>query len=862
MPSHISSGAKILGLVVTLLALTLRAAEIGQALPREGNTAALDHLAPHLAADFSGSWWPAFGDFHTRLGARMAFNFSFQPQPGVSLSTRGMPESAMRSLICGIEEKDGARHLLPLLGAAKEIIPASALQTPDGATGLRGEYFANGDLRGEPTLTRTDQAVDFLWNAASPDARLARTNYSVRWTGTLTPAAAGECQLLLTADDGVRLWLDDRLLVDDWNIHAPKANAVSFNFTNGSPHRLRLEYFQGLGGAEVHLAWLPRNRDTQNLTEVTGQRMTMQTTTYATKDDFTVTVSAPFDRSRELDPKSFAVRAQLSPVFFVTLTATNRGATTRTGNFLLGLDHVAQDIQGAGWTGLAFQDLPEQAGKNLWPTEGKISTNSASTFLAVTTEASGGVVRDREWAGASGSPGVVAVPFEIAPGQTASRTFVVSGFTDRPYVQDQRTGKPLRLYYTTIWPTHQTLLDWTWANRAKLESVTAAFDRSLHLESIPAAERFVTVIGCRGYLENSGLTVDDTGRVYYAVFEAGFSGGYVNTMDLVPDTMVWDLNFHPWTLANVLRHYRDYTRRDRYGLSISHDMGAHNYGTKEQYLQDGGPNMATEQAANYLHATYALWRFTGRDAAWLAECRETIGELVASLRARDSDGDGIQDLVTDIGREGNTVDDGTDMGHNRNNHYMAVKELIAFAGAQEMLAAAGEKKLADDAGAGAQAIAAAIHRHMEKHDRLWTDLDATAPNHDAPNVHLLKGLFTAAITGMDLSKYPTLLADCRKHLQTTQPMNAMFYGYPIVAHEPWLTWNSHSIMVDVAAKRLLGGLEMNVGERMANAFYFAGHANEFYNARDPRITNQWPKEQHYSRMAAALGWLDAAQLKP
>ncbi len=712
--------------LLVLLALALsaaRAEDIGQALPREGGSAALDNLAPHVAVDLTGPWLPPFGDFHTRLGARLALDFSFQPgAPGVLASTRGMPDSTLRSLICGIQDGGGAQHLLPLLGAS---------------------------------------------NASNP-----------------------------------------------------------------------------------------------NVTQMLGQRMTMQSTTYATKDDFTVTVSAPFERSSKLDPKSFAIRTQLSPIFFVTITATNTGTTTHTGKFLLGLDHVAEKIQGRGWTGLAFEDLPSQSGTNIRLPDNKAGSNLASTFLAVSTESGRDVVCDLEWKGLACSPGVVSVSFEIAPGKTASRTFVFSGFTDRPYVKDERDNQPLRLYYTTIWPTHQDLLNWTWANRSKLQAVTEKFDRSLHLESIPPAEQFVAVLGCRGYLENSGLTVDDKGRVYYAVFEAGFTGGYVNTLDLVPDTMVWDLNCHPWTLENVLRRYREYTRRDRYGVSFSHDMGGHNYAAKEKYMRDGGPNMATEQACNYLHATYAVWRYNGRDAAWLAESREIIGRLVESLIARDSDGDGIQDLVTDVGREGNTVDDGTDMGHNRNNHYMAIKELVAFAGAREMLAAAGAPDLSAKAGEAAKKIAASIHRHMEQHDRLWTDLDEHGKNHDAPNVHLLKGLFTAALTGMDLSAYPNLLPDCRKHLDTTLPLNAMFYGYPIVAHAPWLTWNSHSIMVDAVAKRLLGGPDMMVGERMADAFYFTGHANEFYNVRDPRLTNQWPKEQHYSRMAAAFGWLEAAQLKP
>ena len=107
-----------------------RAGDIGQALPREGGSDALDHLAPHVAVNLTGPWLPPFGDFHTRLGARLALDFSFQPgAPGVLASTRGMPDSTLRNLICGIQDGGGAQHLLPLLGASNVSNPPSVFPT-------------------------------------------------------------------------------------------------------------------------------------------------------------------------------------------------------------------------------------------------------------------------------------------------------------------------------------------------------------------------------------------------------------------------------------------------------------------------------------------------------------------------------------------------------------------------------------------------------------------------------------------------------------------------------------------------------------------------------------------------------------
>jgi beta-glucosidase len=87
-------------------------------------------------------------------------------------------------------------------------VPSSALiPNPGGGNGLRGEYFANRNLAGTPALIRTDPQIGFDW-AGSPGPGLAHTEFSVRWTGTLTAPVTGHYTLALTADDGCRLFLD------------------------------------------------------------------------------------------------------------------------------------------------------------------------------------------------------------------------------------------------------------------------------------------------------------------------------------------------------------------------------------------------------------------------------------------------------------------------------------------------------------------------------------------------------------------------------------------------------------------------------------------------------------------------------
>jgi beta-glucosidase len=133
-------------------------------------------------------------------------------------------------------------------------IPESALES-NGKAGLQAEYFANRNLEGAPVLVRTDSHIQFDWSDTSPAAALSRSDYSVRWTGTLAAPASGRYQLILTADDGCRLYLDDRLIIDHWVDSAATPNIAAVDLEAGKVRRLRVEYFQHGGQAVARLDW-------------------------------------------------------------------------------------------------------------------------------------------------------------------------------------------------------------------------------------------------------------------------------------------------------------------------------------------------------------------------------------------------------------------------------------------------------------------------------------------------------------------------------------------------------------------------------------------------------------------------------
>jgi hypothetical protein len=86
-------------------------------------------------------------------------------------------------------------------------------------------------------------------------APVGEGNFAARWTGRIDPPTSGTYRLTTVSDDGVRLWLDGKLLIENWTDHAPSEDHATVELTAGRTAELRLEYYQGGGGATVRLRW-------------------------------------------------------------------------------------------------------------------------------------------------------------------------------------------------------------------------------------------------------------------------------------------------------------------------------------------------------------------------------------------------------------------------------------------------------------------------------------------------------------------------------------------------------------------------------------------------------------------------------
>ncbi len=130
-----------------------------------------------------------------------------------------------------------------------------------GEHGLRGEYFANPDFRGEPVLVRTDPAVDFNFGRGAPDPRLPADYFSVRWTGTFLAPVSGPYYIGGEFDDAIRLYIDGRKIIDRTNNRNRSSEAVKLELEKGRSYDLRLEYTEQWYAAMVRLGGAAQNPD-------------------------------------------------------------------------------------------------------------------------------------------------------------------------------------------------------------------------------------------------------------------------------------------------------------------------------------------------------------------------------------------------------------------------------------------------------------------------------------------------------------------------------------------------------------------------------------------------------------------------
>ena len=131
---------------------------------------------------------------------------------------------------------------------------SAAATAPNTGTGLAGDYFNNVALSGVPALERVEK-VAFTWSG-SPGAGVTADQFSVRWTGFVEAGSTGNYLFQTRSNDGVRLWIDGELVIDNWNAHATTDDtSATIALVRNRRYAVTMEYYDNAGTGVARLLW-------------------------------------------------------------------------------------------------------------------------------------------------------------------------------------------------------------------------------------------------------------------------------------------------------------------------------------------------------------------------------------------------------------------------------------------------------------------------------------------------------------------------------------------------------------------------------------------------------------------------------
>ncbi len=138
------------------------------------------------------------------------------------------------------------------------ILAFGLIGVANGVEGIFGQYYKGGppaEPWPAPVLERLDPTVNFNWGTGSPDPSMAADGFAARWTGEVVIPASGTYTFHTQTDDGVRLWVNDETLIDNWTDHGNTHDSGTIELMGGRRYPIKLEYYENGGDALCQLAW-------------------------------------------------------------------------------------------------------------------------------------------------------------------------------------------------------------------------------------------------------------------------------------------------------------------------------------------------------------------------------------------------------------------------------------------------------------------------------------------------------------------------------------------------------------------------------------------------------------------------------
>ncbi|MGD2094260.1 MAG: PA14 domain-containing protein [Phycisphaerales bacterium] len=123
-----------------------------------------------------------------------------------------------------------------------------------GGGGIRGDYYRGASFN-NLVLTRIDPDIDFDWGENEPNSLVGDDNFSIRWTGEIGAQLSETYTFYTNTDDGVRLWVDNQRIINDWTIHGETENSGTIDLVGGRVYGIVMEYYDNSGAALAELSW-------------------------------------------------------------------------------------------------------------------------------------------------------------------------------------------------------------------------------------------------------------------------------------------------------------------------------------------------------------------------------------------------------------------------------------------------------------------------------------------------------------------------------------------------------------------------------------------------------------------------------
>ena len=182
----------------------------------------------------------------------------------------GTPVNKPVTILEGIQQRVGNQVKInhaPWVSLVSGYEPVNKSFFPDG---IKAEYFNNADLQGTPR-TRIEEEIYYDPANQPPDPFRSYAPMSARWTGDLCPTVTGEYLFTLRTDDGCRMWIDGKQVIDAWVSRPAADDRAIVNLEAGKRYHIVIEYFDGGGEAFARLFWRAPDIDTSNRIAMYGE---------------------------------------------------------------------------------------------------------------------------------------------------------------------------------------------------------------------------------------------------------------------------------------------------------------------------------------------------------------------------------------------------------------------------------------------------------------------------------------------------------------------------------------------------------------------------------------------------------------